>query len=100
MARYGHISNRQNRAVLTPDGFGGVFVELVTFPVGGGRQTFTDLDSMNIFGKIVKGGYGSVSYGRDGNGYPYVEVAPYTPPAGQWVPTNIDYSSQIGIFAI
>ena len=98
MARYGHISYRQGRGIRTPDNFGGVFVELVTFPVGGGRRTFTDLDGMNIFGKVIRGGWQTITYGRDGNGYPYVEASSYTPPSGQYSPA-LDFSSQVGVFA-
>jgi hypothetical protein len=96
-ARYGHITFRSGREVLSPDGNGGVFVEVVTFSQGGGRRTFTDLDTMNIFGQVIYGGYHTIRFARDGNGYPYVEADPFTPPAS--APTT-DWTTKIAVFAL
>lgn len=96
MSQYGHITYRGGRAVLTPDGFGGVFVQLVTFNSQYNRYTFTDLDSMNIFGQIISGGYHTIVWGRDSNGYPYVEAAGWSPPEG--APAG-DWETKVGVFA-
>jgi hypothetical protein len=94
-ARYGHITFRSGREVLNPDGDGGVFVELVTFANVAASRTFTDLDSMNIFGQIIKGGYHTIQFGRDGNGYPYVYANGYAPPEG----SSGDFTTTLAVFA-
>lgn len=96
MARYGHITYRSGRQVLTPDGFGGVFVELITIGTGSVSRTFTDLDTMNIFGQVVFGGWHTITFGRDANGYPYVYSPGYTPPAG--APAG-NYETKLAVFA-
>jgi hypothetical protein len=88
----------QRKANITPNGFGGVFVETYTFGVNYARRTFTNLAGMSIFHVVVKGGYHTIVKGIDGNGYPYIEAAGYPIPTWQVFPANT-FDTQIAIFA-
>ncbi len=86
------------KANITPDGFGGVFLETYTFGTTYLRRTFTNLAGMSIFFVVIKGGYHTLVKGIDGNGYPYIEAAGYPIPAFQSWPAGA-FDTQIAIFA-
>lgn len=95
---FGIKTNKNGKAVLTPDGEGGVFVELVTFGTSYFRRTFTDLGAMNIFYVVSRGGYHQLVSGRDGNGYPYIEAQGYPIPTWSTFPAGA-FDTVVGVFA-
>lgn len=95
---YGIKTIKNGKAVLTPDGEGGVFIELVTFSTTYFRRTFTDLGAMNLFYIVTRGGYHTITTGRDASGYPYIEAQGYpTPTWGAWPSGSFD--TVVGVFA-
>ena len=89
---------------ITPDGVGGVFIQLVTFTHKAGtvRVTFTDLLGMSIFYFTYYGGSHDVSSGVDGSGRPYVEAVghpdpTWTPNPPVWAPGSFD--TIVGVYA-
>ncbi len=88
----------QRKANITPDGFGGVFVELYTFQSVYSRRTLSNLAGMDIFMAVVKGGYHNIVKGVDANGYPYFESAGYITPPWTNFPAGT-YDTVIAIFA-
>ncbi len=88
----------QRKANITPDGFGGVFVENHVFGTSYSRRTFTNLGGMTIFAVVVRGGYHAWVKGIDGNGYPYVEAAGYPIPTFRTWPDGT-FDTTLAIFA-
>jgi hypothetical protein len=97
MAQYGGATYRNNKVVLDPAGGGGIFVARVTFNDQYTRYTYTDLDTMTLFGFDLTGGYHNVVYGRDGSGFPYVEAMGFTPAPD--TPSGLDYTTTVAVFA-
>lgn len=95
---YGIKTVRNGKSVLSPEGEGGVFIELVTFGTTYMRRTFTDLGTLNIFYFVPGGGYHEIVVGRDVNGNPFIEAQGYPMPAwGSWPAGSFD--TVVGVFA-
>jgi len=95
---YGIKTIKNGKGVLSPDGNGGVFIQLVTFSTTYLRRTFTDLGTMNLFYIVTSGGFHDIATGRDANGYPFIEAQGYPMPAwGGWPAGSFD--TVVGVFA-
>jgi hypothetical protein len=98
MAQFGSIVYRGNKALLTPDGQGGVFQQVVTFGTNAQSHTFTDADTMELFWVCIYGGYHNIQYGRDGNGYPYLYADGFAiPEGGSTDPVN--WQTRLAVFS-
>lgn len=89
------------RAILTPNGAGGIFHSFVTFdnhdPAATLRFTLYDVPGSTIFVFSVRASGHAWVTGVDGSGYPYVESPGF--PIPDWDTSGVnDYKTTVGIF--